>query len=107
MNSLDKKFKHSIWFKGKDMTVREFLEYAAHAYGAFGIVKRPSLKQSENLLDEVKYDFVLVGDERGSYRLTVEQYNYYAEHYNKRVSELFANDKETLEKLLLPLSVLT
>jgi len=52
MNSLDKKFKHSIWFKGKDMTVREFLEYAAHAYGAFGIVKRPSLKQSENLLDE-------------------------------------------------------
>lgn len=104
MNSLDKKFRHSIWFKGKDMTVREFLDWAATAYGAMYVVKSPSRLQSDNLLDEVLYDYVLKSDERGSYRLTKEQYNYYAERYNKHVENLFANDKETLARLLLSLS---
>lgn len=74
-NILDKKFNNGIWFKGQGLTVKQVLEWAAS--DNTWIIEKPSLKQSSNLFDPIKYDYVLKAEERGSYRLTDEEYNYY------------------------------
>lgn len=75
-NVLDKKFNNGIWFKGQGLTVKQVLEWAASNYT--WIIKKPSLKQSDNLFNNINYDYVLKAEGgRGSYRLTAEEYNYY------------------------------
>ena len=74
---LDKKFQHHSWFK-EGVTVKHALDYFAIC-GDFYLDKKPAKKQSSNLFDEVIYDDILKysGKERGSYRLTDEEKEYF------------------------------
>lgn len=96
-NILDKKFNNGIWFKGQGLTVRQVLEYCASS-GEFGIIQKPSLKQSGNLFDPINYDNVLKSDERGSYKLTEDTYSYYMkrkefwEQWSKTEKPVYSED---------------
>jgi|GEM_PF-1277365 len=91
MNILDKKFSHSRWFKGHGLTRKQAIEYFA-SNGGFIVIQKPSLKQSDNLFDDIKYDYVLKGEEGGSYRLTDEEHKYYLER-----KEFWNNWRDTVE----------
>ena len=79
MNSLDRKFHHKIWNLDRDWTVREFLDEAAYS-GNFFVDKKISRRQSENLMDEINYNYVLVSDEGpGTFKLTEEQRLFFEE----------------------------
>lgn len=63
------------WFRGEKMTVHEFLDWAAKAYGTMEIIKMPTKEQSDYLLNPLRYEKVLVSDEgRGVYRLPQTEY---------------------------------
>lgn len=101
MNELDKQFRHHTWFRGEKMTVREFLDWAAKAYGTMEIIKMPTKEQSDYLLDPLRYEKVLVSDEgRGVYRLSQTGYEYFVKKRKQRIRELFARAPETMERLL-------
>ena len=76
-NFLDRKFQHHSWFK-EGVTVGYALDSLAKS-GDFILDKKPSTKQSNRLFDPVIYDDVLryVGKEGGSYRLSVEEKEYF------------------------------
>ena len=100
MNSLDKKFRHSSWYKNENLTVREFLDRAAKDYGTFRVVNVLAKTQSDNLFDDRNYDLALT-DGRAKFRLDKEQSNYYVDKYNERIREVFANEPETMKRLML------
>lgn len=101
MNDLDRRFRHRTWFRGEKMTVREFLDWAAKAYGDMEVIKRPAKEQSDYLLGPLRYEKVLVSDEgRGFYRLSQTEYEYFVEKRKQRIRELFARELGTMEKLL-------
>lgn len=87
MNSLDRKFHHGVWHLDKELTVREFLDFAAYD-DSFFIVKKVSRKQT-NLMDELNYDYALANDGGpGRFKLTEERRLYFegkrAEHRRQR-----------------------
>lgn len=99
--NLDRRFRHHTWYLGEKMTVREFLDWAAKAYGTMEIIKMPTKEQSDYLLDPLRYEKVLVSDEgRGFYRLSQTEYEYFVEKRKQRIRELFAREPGTMEKLL-------
>ena len=100
MDSLDKKFRHSSWYKNEGLTVRQFLDKAANDYGTFAVTKVLSKTQSDNLFDDRNYCMALT-DGRGLFRLDDTQYNYYVEKYNARVKEVFASEPETINNLII------
>lgn len=75
-NFLNKRFKHNTWFK-EGVTVGYALNYFAKV-SDFYLDKKPTLKQSENLLDAVIYDDVITDGNR-FYRLSKEEKQYYLE----------------------------
>lgn len=95
-NVLDKTFNNGIWFKGQGLTVRQVLEWAATCDDV-RLCNKPAVKQSVNLFDKTVYDYVLKA-ERGSYRLTEEEYNYYIkrrdfwEQWNKTERPKYSED---------------
>lgn len=94
MNSLDKKFRHKTWYKGEDLTVREFLDKAA-CNRSFSTVKRKRHINSDRLLDEPQFDTVLVCEEgRGTYKLDEEQYRYFVQKRREQVQEAILRIKE-------------
>lgn len=74
-SKLDNKFRHGTWYKGCGMTKREVL-IKLHKNLDIYLDKKPALKQSDNLLDDIIYQDVLVGDV-GFYRLSKEEYDFY------------------------------
>ena len=90
-NILDKKFSNGIWFKGQGLTRRQVLEWASTGESGISLIKKPALQQDDNLFSDTIYDYVLKSDERGGYRLTQEEYNYYIQRKefwdNWRVTE--------------------
>ena len=74
-SKLDNKFIHGTWYKGVGLTKRDAL-VKLHKNLDIYLDKKPALKQSDNLLDDIIYQDVLVGD-RGFYRLSKEEYNFY------------------------------
>ena len=81
---LKKPFKHHAWFKGKTMTVKEFLDYVLSHSGDFTVVSKASLR-SNNLFDDTISEYRLT-DGRYSMRLDYQERSYLAEH-----SEYFAS----------------
>ena len=73
---LGKRFKHRTWFK-EGVTVGFALDYFAKT-SDFYLNKKPSLKQSGNLLDAIIYDDTIT-DGRCFYRLSEEEKQYYLE----------------------------
>lgn len=71
---LSKRFKHSTWFK-EGVTVGYALDYFAKT-GDFYLSKKPALKQSNNILDDITYDNIIT-DGRCFYRLSREEMQYY------------------------------
>lgn len=93
-NMLDKKFRHSAWYKGSDLTWKDFLELAAENYN-FYLSKKMSKSQSANLLDDINYDVVLRDEQgRGCIRLTEKQAEYYKrrEFFWKQWEKNFENE---------------
>lgn len=101
MNALERQFRHRTWFRGEKMTVREFLDWAAKAYGDMEVIKRPAKEQSDYLLDPLRYEKVLVSDEsRGFYRLSQVELEYFIEKRECHIRELFSREPKTMERLL-------
>src|SRR5574344_738244 len=83
-NNLDKKFTHSCWWKGSNLTRRQVIEWAASTKASpngIYLLKKQSVIPNDNLFDPIEYKdyYVLKSDERGSYRLSEEEYFYYNE----------------------------
>ena len=74
-SKLDSKFIHGTWYKGEGLTKREAL-IKLHKSLDIYLDKKPSLKQPDNLLDDIIYQYVLVGG-KSFYRLSEEEYNFY------------------------------
>lgn len=101
MNELERQFRHRTWFLGEKMTVREFLDWAAKAYGDMEVIKRPAKEQSDYLLDPLRCEKVLVSDEgRGFYRLSQVELEYFIGKRECRIRELFAKEPKTMERML-------
>ena len=80
MNELERQFRHRTWFLGEKMTVREFLDWAAKAYGDMEVIKRPAKEQSDYLPDPLRCEKVLVSVEgRCFYRLSHVDLEYFIE----------------------------
>lgn len=75
-NILDRKFRHHMWFKGSNLTKRQAIEYFA-SEGGFYLIEKPSKVQSNNLFDPIQYDTILKSEERGTYKLTGKELEYY------------------------------
>lgn len=79
---LNSKFKHSIYFIGTDMTVKQFLDKVLACSGDWVIKKKPII--SDNLLADRAYKYYLScydnGRTRGGYLLDKEDIAYLAEH---------------------------
>lgn len=83
-NPLEKKFKHSSWFK-EGVTVAYALDYFAKT-SDFYIKQKPSKQQSSNLFDDINYNDVIT-DGHCIYRLTQEEKDYFLErkeHWKKQ-----------------------
>lgn len=77
MENLNTKFTHKTWYKGSDLTWKEFLELASEDR-SFYIDKILSKNQSDYLFDDMHYDVVLRNETGKSYvKLTEGQYQYY------------------------------
>lgn len=74
-NKLDNKFSHSKWFKNQGLTKRQAIEYMKKCPDMY-LTEKPSLKQSNNLLDDIAYDKVIT-DGRSFYRLKDYELEYY------------------------------
>lgn len=80
MDELERKFVHKTWYKGQDMTVKQFLEEAVKSSSGLYLSQVLAKEQSENLFAERKYDFCIKSEEgRGCYRLTDVMYKYLLE----------------------------
>ena len=79
-NFLDKKFRHSAWFK-EGRTVKYVLDYCVTCCDIW-LSNKPSSKQSGYLFDNIWYDNILT-DGRYTYRLTQEEYDYYVSNGGK------------------------
>jgi len=75
---LNKTFKHSAWFKGESMTVKQFLDYVLSHSGDF-IVKEKSKAIASDLLADPEKEYYL-SDRRYSMKLGYQERNYLAEH---------------------------
>lgn len=75
---LNKKFKHHKWFL-EGVTVAYALDYFAKC-GDFYIGKKPARKQSDNLLDDIVYEEVLMCcEDRLTYKLNEVEKSYFLE----------------------------
>lgn len=74
-NKLDNKFSHSTWFKNQGLTKRQAIEYMKKCLDMY-LIEKPSLKQSDSMLDDIKYDKA-VTDGRSFYRLKDYELEYY------------------------------
>lgn len=74
-NKLDNKFSHASWYKGQGLTKRQAIEKMKKCLDMH-LLDKPSLKQSDNILDDINYDKV-VTDGRSSYRLKDFELEYY------------------------------
>lgn len=86
--SLNKRFNHHSWFKDGKTTIKEALDYFAQS-GDFYLGKKPAIKQSDKLLDDMIYDDILKfsGKEGGTYRLNDLEKEYFLErkeYWNKK-----------------------
>lgn len=90
---LDKKFKNSMYFKGANMTVKQFLDYVINHPGDWYIKSKPI--SSDELFSIPKYTYYLScydnGRTRGQYKLDNEDMAYLAEHNNYFKSKLVMN----------------
>lgn len=75
---LDKNFKHSAWFKGESITVKQFLDYVLSHSTDF-IIKEKSKANSSDLFAEPEREYYL-SDRRYSMKLGYQERNYLAEH---------------------------
>ena len=75
---LSKQFKHNHWFKGDEMTVKQFLDYVLEHNGDFIIKTKQTLK-SDNLFDDPITEYYL-SDRRYSMKLDYQERNYLALH---------------------------
>ena len=82
MKTLEKKFKHNSWFVRSGKTIKEVLDIFAEERD-FYLTKRMSIKQSDRLLDEIRYDYVIQhsGSNKMFYRLSEEEKKYYIERH--------------------------
>lgn len=74
-NKLDNKFSHASWYKNEGLTKRQAIEKMKKCLDMY-LIEKPSLKQSDNLLDDTKYD-IAITDGRSSYRLKDFELEYY------------------------------
>ena len=74
-DKLDNKFSHATWWKGVGLTKREALDKMHKCLDMY-LIEKPSLKQSDNLFDDTKYD-ITISDGRSSYRLKDYELEYY------------------------------
>jgi len=88
---LEKKFKHTTYFKGADMTVKQFLDYVINHYGEWYIKSKPIL-ETNNLFETPKKEYYLTcsdnGRLRGKYKLDTEDIKYLSEHNDYFKSKL-------------------
>ena len=75
MQTLDKRFNHRTWYKGEKLTRRQAMD-KLHKNLDIYLTQKPSLKQSDNMLDSIAMDNVLT-DGRSFYRLSIDEYDYY------------------------------
>lgn len=73
---LDNKFKHHAFFKGKDMTVKQFLDYVVHNSGDWIIEVRQTMNEVE-LFSDYSPSYYL-SDGRYGYKLGYQERNYLA-----------------------------
>ena len=81
---LNSKFKHSKWFKGQPMTVKQFLDYVLSSYGDFYI--KSKFKSIDGLLFDGIAEYYLTSA-GGSYKLDKEDCLYLAsnnEYFRKK-----------------------
>ena len=80
---LEKKFKYSTYFKGENMTVKQFLDFVLEHAGDW-YIKSKSKIESDNLFDTPVEQYYLTcsdnGRLRGRYNLDTEDKTYLAEH---------------------------
>ena len=74
-NKLDNKFSHATWYKNQGLTKRQAIEKMQKCLDMY-LIEKPSLKQSDNMLDDINYD-KFVTDGRSSYRLKDFELEYY------------------------------
>ena len=75
-NMLDQKFKHSRWYKGSQLTIKQFLELAAED-SEFGLEKIASKKHIDYLFEPITYKIILKNEEGGSYNISNEEIDYF------------------------------
>jgi hypothetical protein len=99
---LDKKFIHHMWYKHSGLTIRQALELLATEGGISIRQKERKAKKNEsiNLFDPIKYDDYLISDERGSYRLTEIEKEYYLQRMeiHKNLQKRFNEEYEKFGK---------
>jgi len=91
---LNKKFKHSTYFKGENMTVKQFLDYVLSNPSDW-IIKNQSTINGGLLLSEPEHAYYLTcydsGRTRSKYKLDTEDAKYLSKHNDYFKSKLAVN----------------
>lgn len=85
---LNTNFKHSKWFKGQQITVKEFLDYVLSVSGDFHIKQK--FKSINHYLFDGYYEYFLT-DGNSSYKLDKEDCLYLAnnnEYFRNKLKEV-------------------
>lgn len=86
---LKKRFKHHAWFKEKEMTVKQFLDYVLSNHSDFAICEKRKLMGNDLLAEPVTEYFLTDG--RYKMKLGYQERNYLASK-----SEYFKNRLPTV-----------
>ena len=78
---MNRKFKHHTWYKGSNLTVKQFLELAAEDKGFF-LKQIPKKEQSNNPFEHLKYKTVIANESGGIYNLSKDEIFYFSERRN-------------------------